>query len=119
MATGQVIDERIRAYMAKHGCGYVQAFREVTRDEAGDELNAYKSGDARYLEADQIRSLEAQVQNLAGRTLDVLTRARRRQMKEDYREAFREVALRNDDLARAYGMKLDPVPVERPRSWQR
>jgi hypothetical protein len=70
---GELIDIRIRAHMAKHGCGYAQAFREVTRDEAGDvELDAYKSGDARYVEADQIRSLEAQVHDMSGRTLDAL-----------------------------------------------
>jgi hypothetical protein len=66
------------------------AYQAVVHAGDGDvDVEAYRDGHARYVEGDQIRSLEAQVRYLAGRCLDGLAKAERKKSGSDYRAAFR------------------------------
>jgi hypothetical protein len=42
---GEAVDLKIRAYMAKHRCGYIEAYNAVVHaDEPDEAVRAYKQG---------------------------------------------------------------------------
>jgi hypothetical protein len=118
---GEQVHELIKAHQAAPPeCSYMSAYQAVVHadpDEADPAILAYKSGDARYVEADQIRSLAEQVRGVAGRTLDAMAKAERKKSGSDYRNAFVEVAQTNPEIAKDYGFRPPEVPLKDTRRW--
>jgi hypothetical protein len=94
---------KIRAHMAKHRCGYVEAFNEVMAQIDDEDLLAY---------ARREPGLRA-----GWRLLDRRAKALQKAEAIDYKTAFSMAAKRHPDLARAYGIPDPDRPAQVP--WYR
>jgi hypothetical protein len=119
MMAGEAVDELIKAHQAAHpGMSYRAAYDAVVHAGDGDvEVEAYRDGHARYVEADRVRQLQAKLHDLAGRILDVMAKAARKKSGSDYRAAFVEVAQANPEIAKDYGFRPPQVPLKNTRRW--
>jgi hypothetical protein len=61
---GELVDLKIRAHMAKHKVGYVQAYNEVLAD-GGPEVEAYERGEPGLRE--RVRTLRSSSRNSPAR----------------------------------------------------
>jgi hypothetical protein len=101
--------------MAKHRCGYVEAFNEVMAQIDDEDLLAYARREPGLRE--KVRDLEAEQSKLAGELLDRRAKALQKAEAIDYKTAFSMAAKRHPDLARAYGIPDPDRPAQVP--WYR
>jgi hypothetical protein len=109
---GELVDLKIRAYMARHRCGYVEAYQAVLA-EGGPEVEAYARREPGL--AERVREFEVERSRLAGEVLNQRAKAIQRQTGErDYRKAFAAACRASPEVAKSYGVKVEPRPAQIP-----
>jgi hypothetical protein len=111
---GETVDLMIRHYMARHRCGYIEAYNAVVHDDEPDEaVAAYKRNEPGLRE--RVKQLEVERSEIAGRLLNQRAKAIQRQTGErDYRKAFDAACRGAPEVAKDYGIPDPDRPAETP-----